>query len=342
MSEQSSIKRPKTSAITCRKPARSSKATLRDTELLNNSQSNAVVPRSPASDNVLKMRSLILLLLLVLTQEACSSKILALMTVPAHSHHQWNLVYLKALTARGHQVTYVGVDDYEKPADNISYIHIEHAYDLYGIMNFTDLSDKSLYDGLNELYDWYNMETLDFMKQNGFQKFSNVVKSEKFDLVVFDLGTISFWLGCVDLLGRPPVIGITAFGVPEWSLDFSGTPYPIQNNAHFLSSSGKNMNFRERLYNAGVFYYSKFLRSNYHTGLQTQAARTAFGSHIRSIPEIEGDITINLVNVNWATEFSFPIAPGLVPVAGLHIKPVQPLPKVFGLKIDPIFVHFIL
>lgn len=276
------------------------------------------------------MRFLIVLsILTVCSEQALGSKILAVMTVPSHSHHHWNLVYLKALAERGHQITYLGVDEYKNPAPNISYIFIDNAYDLYGSMDFTDLSDKNLFSALAELYEWYNLEITDFVKQKGFQEFLKVVKTEKFDLVVFDLGTISFWLGAVDLMGRPPVIGITAFGVPEWSMDFSGTPYPIQNNPHFLLPMGKNMSFWERLYNAGVFYYAKFLRKYYHMELQEREAKKVFGEGIRNIAEIEDDIAINFVNINWATEGSFPMSPSLIPIGGLHIKPVQTLPKVW-------------
>lgn len=275
------------------------------------------------------MRNLIVLsILAVCLHQILCSKILALMTVLSHSHHQWNLIYLKALAARGHQITYLGVENYKNPSPNISYIQIEDAFESYDSMDMTDLSDKSHFTSLDELYEGYNSQILKYGKKKGFQQFLNTVKTEKFDLVVYDLATISFWLGAVDLIGRPPVIGITAFGVPEWSMDYSGTPYPIQNNPHFLLPLGKNMDFWERLYNTGVFYYAKLLRQYYHVEHRDREARKAFGEGIRSITEIEDDIAINLVNINWATEGSFPVSPSLIPIGGLHIKPVQPLPEV--------------
>lgn len=260
-------------------------------------------------------------------QGVCCSKILALMTVPSHSHHLWNQVYLKALTARGHQITYVGVDEYKKPPENITYILLEHAYDHIGEINFTDVSAQSPYESLWFLNDWYDACSQIAVKQKGFQVFLDVIKKEKFDLVVFDLGTTAFLLGAIDVMGRPPVIGVTAFGIPPWVYEFSGTPYPIQNNPHFILPFAKDLNFMERLENAVFFLVSWFLRERHLVG-QDALSKQVFGPGVRHITDIGHDININVVNANWATENPFPATPGLIPISGLHIAQPKPLPQV--------------
>jgi len=272
-------------------------------------------------------------------QQTAASKILALMTVPSHSHHLWNKVYLHALAARGHEVTYVGVDEYPNPPKNIRYILLENAYEMYKTFDVSEVAKADIYASYKQLFDWYDYCTDTSIQQPGFQKFLNVIKTEKFDLVAFDLGTTAFLLGAVDILGRPPVLGLTAFGIPPWTLDISGTPYPVQNNPHYFLPFKKDMTFLERFENGFYFMFSWLVRE-LHLKKQDAAAKKMFGDDIRSIKEIENsDININIVNANWATDYAFPLPPGLIPISGMHIAKPKPLPQVRAFNGCYVFLH---
>jgi glucuronosyltransferase len=143
------------------------------------------------------------------------------------------------------------------------------------------------------------------------------------------------------------------------TLDFSnfmdqakGALTPFSHVPHTLSYFSDRMSFLERVQNAVISLFDALGRKFYYLPKQTELAREAFkalenqqGGRLPSIEDLEKKISVHLMNSHPAFGFPRPKMPGLVGIAGVHIRNPKPLPeniKTFldGAKDGVIYISF--
>lgn len=94
------------------------------------------------------------------------------------------------------------------------------------------------------------------------------------------------------------------------------------------------MTFLERTENLIFSLYDAIGRKFYYLPKQTQLARDAFvklenqeGGRLPSVEDLEKKISLHLINSHPALSYPRPKMPGLVDIAGIHIKKPKPLPE---------------
>lgn len=267
-----------------------------------------------------------LLILLLLIKNVLSANILAVMVLPSHSHHLFNSKYLEGLAARGHNITYIGIDKYKNPPKNIRHLYIPGIYEvLYPEFDYTTITDIGPYTGLLFSSFWEYMIQDALLNSTELTKYLDVVKQEKFDLVVNDFGMAAYLLG-ISQFSNTPVMGITAFGIPQRIYDILGNPLSHAINPNYFTSYDENMSLLQRLDNF-VLYTCISISNYFVVKSEDETAKKLFGEQT-DMNEILNRVNVILVNANHATDPKIPLVPGLIPIAGLHIQEPKPLPKV--------------
>lgn len=119
-------------------------------------------------------------------------------------------------------MTVVSNDLDKSPPKNAHYIYLEKTYEEFETGEETfDLvgeNNESIYDGIKLMYDWCHVASVGMAKSQGFQTLLNYPDNFKFDIVIHDFTCGSFLLGFLEKFNYPPVISVTAFNYPPYSI----------------------------------------------------------------------------------------------------------------------------
>ncbi|KAL0276589.1 UNVERIFIED_CONTAM: hypothetical protein PYX00_004135 [Menopon gallinae] len=271
---------------------------------------------------------LALIFLCALFEDASSAKILAIMLVPSTSHLFWYSKYLRGLLARGHEITYIGVDRIVPGDPRLRQITFDKMReDVLG----SDYMVQRAGDGPIEaslMLDRWDHDVSEYVKKSAiFRDVLRIVKTERFDLVLHDISICMFMIGAANLSGKDtPVVGLTPFGRPSWVLDVLENPVMYSSHPHSFLPYGEEMSFIQRVNNVLFYMFSWITRSVYMIE-QNILAKDAFGNDLEPLEKILGRMNIIMVNSNEGLDFPYPKVPGLIHVGGLHIDPPKPLPE---------------
>lgn len=154
-----------------------------------------------------------------------------------------------------------------------------------------------------------------------------------FDLVISEqfqqeaLNVFSYKYNC-------PLIVIGTLDYAEHMHHAKGQITPWSHVPHFFSYSTEKMSFLERTQNIFFNLYDVIGRKFYYYPKVNGIAREAFknlenqrGGKLPSVEELEKKISVHLMNSHSALSYPRPKMPGMIDIAGVHIKPTKPLPN---------------
>lgn len=198
------------------------------------------------------------LVFLVLVTQVFSANILFLSGVASPSHHIFNRALVLGL-AKNHNVTFVSDDISDKKHANIHYIHLEKAYDnIYGhedAIDLLEMSHASPFGFISELYDFMLVNCEGNYVSAGFEKIINYPNDFKFDVVIHDITCGPCLLPLVHKFNYPPIIAITAFGIPPYTVTtIGGHKYPAY-IPHYNLNFPIEMSFFQRFQNTLLYVY---------------------------------------------------------------------------------------
>ena len=107
------------------------------------------------------------------------------------------------------------------------------------------------------------------------------------------------------------------------------TPYSVVPHM-VLHDYTDNMNFLQRIYNLGFSLIDVVVREFYYIPSMNKIAREHFSSldaPLPSVKDLEKSISVLLVNSHFAMIKPRPLMPGMINIAGAHIKAPQSLPN---------------
>ncbi|XP_055531270.1 UDP-glucosyltransferase 2-like [Wyeomyia smithii] len=257
------------------------------------------------------------------------ANILSIMTVPSPSHHLWNRVWMEALMDRGHNVTVISQDG-DKSRTNLTYLILEKVYSSMQEMevNYVEMSKESSLRTVFNFLD-YSVSLCDAMlTSQGLAVLEQYPDDFKFDLVVYDFGCGPCLLSLLHKFNYPPLLSLTAFNNPPFSVDIVGGHKHFAYTPYFALNYNSKMNFWQRAYNTLLSLIGSIYRNMYIIPLVDQMARGHFKySNMAYLGDLEQRTVVMLVNTNPALDPAEPLPPNLIAVGGAHIKEPEPLPK---------------
>uniref|UniRef100_A0A336M4N9 CSON008881 protein n=1 Tax=Culicoides sonorensis TaxID=179676 RepID=A0A336M4N9_CULSO len=272
----------------------------------------------------------ILCLITIGLRHVFAANILYLSPVPTTSHFIWNRALVNGLAAQGHNLTVVSNDLDKFPPKNAHYIYLEKTYEEFetGEETFDLVSNNNegIVDSLNLLYDWCHVASVGMSKSKGFQTLLNYPDDFKFDVVIHDFTCGSFLLGFLEKFNYPPVVSVTAFNYPPYSIDIIGGHKHFAYVPFYLLQYDTNMNFFQRVYNMGIHLLDKYMRQYTANDKTTELMRQNFPYKLPHVNELEAKNVLMLINVHPSIDFPEPLSPNTIPVGGLQIKEGKPLP----------------
>lgn len=259
------------------------------------------------------------------------ARILGIFPSPSLSHHLVFQAIMKALVARGHQVTVISTDPLKERLENYTDVDLSFMYDyVRQRYNFTDYQDVTAFGA-----------TLRFILHTGIickmhlgspqiQDFLRVHPStnRSFDLVLMEMSRYQCYYGLVHHVGSPPVIGIRSVGVTAPTLAAVGNPNnPAYVPDYYLPYSS-SMDFFERFHNTAYYFWNRFLFHTVQMPASEMAMRYYFGRGPPSVWEAENNVSLVMVNNHWSQSYVLPLLPSVVQLGNIHIqeKP-RPLPE---------------
>ncbi|EAT45661.1 AAEL003076-PA [Aedes aegypti] len=256
--------------------------------------------------------------------------ILCLMGVPSPSHHIWNRVLMEALASRGYNLTIVSPDVEKVQKPNLTYIHLEEVYhtihDGDTAIDFYEMAQQNLVTSMFTFYEYAYSLCEGVMRSKGLDTILNYPDNFKFDLVLYDFTCGPCLMGLYDKFGQPPLIGVTAFNIPPYTVDFiGGHKYPAY-IPYYTLTYDTDMTFFQRLENLFIYTVDYFYRNYYYIPKTDEMLRRM--PVFRDGPylgDLDRKMKLMLVNSHHSVDFPEPIPQNMIQVGGLQIIPPKPL-----------------
>lgn len=259
---------------------------------------------------------------------AGTSKILAVFSHLGKSHFDVFEPYLEELAARGHQITVISHFPRKRPTPNYKDIDLRGTNSVnktMDIFSFQDIMKMNQITSAFVLSAWATEVCEKSLELPDVQRLIN--SEEKFDLLVAEMFNTDCLLAFAYKF-KIPIIGFSSCVFMPWTPGRVGNPdNPAYIPTQFVPYSDK-MNFVERFTNT---FWNIFHKLHYPFLMDAPAHRIAkqhFGESLPALSHLARNTSLIFVNNHFSLNRPRPLVPGVIEVAGIHIKPAKPLPKV--------------
>ncbi|EDW93344.1 UDP-glycosyltransferase UGT5 [Drosophila yakuba] len=281
------------------------------------------------------MRALCLLPVFVLLGSFCSleaANILCLVSTAKHNNPGWSQSLFDALLAKGHTLLVISTapnPEPKKQVDGLLYYHLHNEYDV--MKKHFLLEEPREYKNMvtiKQLLVWYEVllgscrSVLFSDSMSSKLPELNAHLSTGFDLIITDVTQgIECLMDTVNGWRSKPVLGLSAGKLTPDLMALLQAENTI--NAaripHYISQVPKNMGFWNRLHNH-IMYFSESL-------IHLVIIRPVINNYMKTetgFPTLQ----LVLLNTHPTLDYVQNLPPGVIEVAGLHIKnKTSPLPR---------------
>ncbi|XP_036328591.1 UDP-glucosyltransferase 2-like [Rhagoletis pomonella] len=280
----------------------------------------------------MQLQWLLLVVTALLAPLTCSSyRILFMGPFPAPSHWMWTEHFLKDLLRRGHQVTTLTNHPAKQTHPNLTDIIIDPKLNIAEHRPRENIFKMQFTSDFENLQMYWHVGLLSSKHALNNPKVKSLIASKhlEFDLIVLEQFYHESFLMFAHKF-KCPAVTLGTMGYAD-NMDHSMgllTPWAIV--PHLLVSYTDQMSFLQRAYNAYLSLYDAALRRWYYLPQMQEMAERHFSGHIDGplphVSTLEKNISLMLINSHRSTDVPRPSMPGLIDVAGVHIKPAKPLP----------------
>jgi glucuronosyltransferase len=255
-------------------------------------------------------------------------KILVVLSHVGRSHFDVFEPYLEQLAAGGHQILVLSHFPRKHPTVNYKDIDLRGTMELNKTENILSYEDIKLMGQITSAFLLSGWAAEVCEKTFQHPEVQKLMKSdEKFDLLITEMFNTDCFLAFAHKF-KIPVIGVSTCVFMPWTPDRVGNPdNPAYIPTHFVFSSDK-MNFSERLLNTFWYLFHKFHYTFLTVPRDHKIAMKHFGESLPALSVLARNTSLILVNNHFSLNRPRPLVPGIVEVAGIHIKPPKALSKV--------------
>ncbi|KAH8243676.1 hypothetical protein KR032_009313, partial [Drosophila birchii] len=255
--------------------------------------------------------------------ETESAKILATFPFSGRSQYIFLETYLKALAAKGHQVTVINAFR-NKATPNMRFIEA---------MKCHEFADKML-TLLNEPFLWQQLNAIDYivarfteitLEDEGVQQLLN--SGETFDLVLAEMFQMEPLYAFAQHFNAT-LAGFSSFGTDNHVDGVMGNISPMSYNAIASSPRTNRMTFVERLSNVYETMVEGVHRYWVHLPAMEKMFKKYFPNAKKTMTEVLDSFSFILLGQHFSLSHPRPYLPSMIEVGGVHIshKP-KPLPE---------------
>jgi glucuronosyltransferase len=257
-----------------------------------------------------------------------NSKILAVFSHMGRSHFDVFEPYLEQLAARGHQLLVISNFPRKHPITNYKDIDLRSETKVnktVNIISYTDIIHLGQIQTAFLLSAWSTEACDKSFEHPDVQK---LIKSdEKFDLLITEMFNTDCFLAFAYKY-KIPIIGFSSCVFMPWTPDRVGNPdNPAYIPTQFVTSSDK-MNFSERLLNTFWYLFHKLHYPLLMDAPAHKIVRKHLGESLPALSVLARNTSLIFVNNHFSLNRPRPLVPGVVEVAGIHIKQAKTLSKV--------------
>ncbi|EDW38379.1 GL12044 [Drosophila persimilis] len=258
-----------------------------------------------------------------------AARILAIFPFPGPSQYINVVPYLKALAARGHEVTSINAFPQKKPLHNFRDIPVLEVFNNYDEI-ITDLGDPM---NLWEENDFINKFFVDITRavflNKEVQETLLPPGKDHYDLIIVEALRSDAYYGFAAHFNAP-IIGVSTFGA-DWNIDeLVGNTSPFSYIPLQTTGFTDRMTFRQRLTNIVDTAIAWLNYNLVHMPKQVEIYEKYLPEAAARVPlnELNRNFSLVLLNQHFSLSFPRPYVPNMIEVGGLHIshKPA-PLPK---------------
>lgn len=271
------------------------------------------------------------LAVLALVRAASSSNILYFMPFGSPSHVTAIVPLLEALSAKGHNVTFL--TEFVPSSTLHNPVHVIHLKDLEDIYELNRPNSFELKSTMNMrlMMDTIALMSYEFCEglvtHPVFVEFARTGPASSYEVVIMDGLLSECGLSLLPLLGNPPLIYYCTSTLYEFTANALDVPTPLSYVPSFLLPTNGRMTFSERLTNTLAHLAYKALRSWYIYPTQQAIVRKYFPD-TPLLSDLEANASLVLTNSNsHSLDLVRPLAPFVVEVGATHCRPAKPLPK---------------
>lgn len=165
---------------------------------------------------------------------------------------------MNALAARGHNVTVLSTDRDLQAPENVTYVHMEGVYDLFykeHNINLVHNHNESSVDSVHTLFNFGLLACEGCLRSSGVQQLLAYPDSFHIDLILYDYTLGPCLLGFQHKFDYPPMVGVTAFNIPAYTVELLGGHNYYAYIPYFSLSTDMTMMFWNRLLNVYLYMY---------------------------------------------------------------------------------------
>lgn len=256
-----------------------------------------------------------------------SARILGIFPIGGISHYAPAEAILKALAARGHNVTAVSSYPQKTPLSNFRDVDVSKARGLAINSLSFDLVRTVLQSYINNFFFIPNISRTYCEVAFATPEVHNLL-NEQFDLVITEIFGADCSVGFAWRFKAPLISVISSRPLP-WAYSRVGSPVNPAYMRQIQVDYPVPMNFWQRLQNTWYYLFYTFGYQYLHNGPETDLiSRKYFGPEVPPVREIVKNTSLVFVNSHFTTDAPYPTTPNFVEIAGIHVKKPKPLPAV--------------
>ncbi|SPP83481.1 UDP-glucuronosyltransferase 2B15 [Drosophila guanche] len=278
---------------------------------------------------MLLLQSLLGVLLLWPLCSLEAARILAIFPFPGPSQYINVVPYLKALAARGHEVTSVNAFPQKKPLKNFRDIPVLEVFDNYDDIITQVSGPMNIWEENNFINEFFVDTTRAVFLNKEVQETLLPPGKDHFDLIIVEALRSDAYYGFAAHFNAP-IIGVSTFGA-DWNIDeLVGNASPLSYIPLQTTGFTDRMTYRQRLTN---FVDTSIAWLNYnlvHMPVQEELYQKYLPAAAARVPltELNRNFSLVLLNQHFSLSFPRPYVPNMIEVGGLHISHTPaPLPK---------------
>ncbi|XP_066999951.2 UDP-glucosyltransferase 2 isoform X1 [Anabrus simplex] len=275
------------------------------------------------------------LLIILLCWHADAARILGIFPTASISHQLPMQAIMKALAARGHQVTVISPNPLPDPPTNYTDVDLSFSYEYFH--SRFDFARLPIMTGEEFVIavSTYAIDLCDAqLSSKPLQDFIRT-NNETFDMVIYEPLTYQCYFGLYHKVGSPPLVGVLSLGSPSPTLWAIGNPDHPAFSPHWINPFSDHMTFWERMYSTSSKLWMNYYMNYEVMPAQEKVMRKHFGSAPPPVAETERNKSLLLVYNHWSLDYPRPLLPNVVQITGLHLKQsTSPLPQKIKQFID--------